>query len=322
MKTHLIRILSLLLIALLLCGCQKEEPLETSETLETTAQEVEETVFPEGQRLRLKVTPGNNGGAYDIVCEHKGSNPHVYGVSSVTVFLDGEEMDLGDAVEAKRITVEELEAYARIDAKEGFCQMEYATRNGFTLYVYHYDDFDIATYYDVYTDPDGRETHFQKFAVASAAGPDGADIGNFRNIGKYSVHFPYDAQEDWGLTIDVTESTADHLTLQITQSGVGQHFGQLSVSEVMHLYKINEDQSMVGYSYPSVLPAEETYLCDIPNNGSTELVISWTDTFGQLESGNYRVQIDIQDIFDPEQLHPLMQDFTERQGYQIEFTVP
>lgn len=147
MKRRILSLFVILGISLLFfAGCSRESVPAVTEPAksETVAAD-----FPDGQRLLLKVTPGNGYGGMNIAVSGKGSNPHVSAVEDVLIYLDGNFMDLGEAIEEGLITVEEMDAYARLDAKNGFCRMEYASANGLSLYVYHYDGFDIGSYYDV-----------------------------------------------------------------------------------------------------------------------------------------------------------------------------
>lgn len=309
MKRRILSLFVILGISLLFfAGCsQASVPAVT----EPAKSETVAADFPDGQRLLLKVTPGNGYGGMNIAVSGKGSNPHVSAVEDVLIYLDGNFMDLGEAIEEGLITVEEMDAYARLDAKNGFCRMEYASANGLSLYVYHYDGFDIGSYYDVYEAPDGTKKHFQQFQIVTG--------NRYQDVGDHSVDYPYGAREDWGLTFAVKEAASDHITLQITQSG-GQHFGALQIGPSLFLEK-----DTGGYFKEPYHQTESRLLqkkdCLIANDSTTEFVIPWPRSCGELSDGEYTMHIRIEDHFDPEQIHPFTRDYNDHQIYQIDFSI-
>ena len=306
-----LKYVSLLLCVAILCltGCKKDEiSVEPAPTVTAFVS----SEFQDGQRLLLKVTPGNQYGGYDITTHSSGSNPHVSAVSEVLVFLDGQYIDLGQAVERQMITVEELDAYAKLDSKAGICRMEYASLNGLSLYVYHYDGFDIASYYDVFESPDGSKEHHQKFIISAS--------NQFTDICDTSIDYPHPVSEDWGVSVDVLEAAQDHLTLKITQSG-GQHFGILSIGAGFELFKNNESsRKELYFSTLGLYIMKDNSL--ITNNGTTELVIPWPETCGALSSGEYTFRFRLEDNFDSSQIHPFTRDYTDHQYYEIKFIIP
>ncbi len=304
-----ISIISALILAVLFSsGCSHSE---AADALEAAVPETVDTEFPEGQRLLLKVTPGNSYGGMDIDISGKGSSPHVSAVEDTWIFLDGNFVDLGEAIEAGLITVEEMDAYARLDAKNGFCRMEYTSLNGLSLYVYQYDGFDIASYYDVFEAPDGSKEHFQKFIISKNP--------YYDNMHESLVAYPHSVREDWGLSFVVKEATPDHITLQITQSG-GQHFGELHVGPSLFLEKDTGGHFKEPYHQTeSRLLQKKDSL--IANDAATEFVIPWPRSCGELSDGEYTMHIRIEDHFDPEQVHPFTRDYADHQIYQIDFII-
>lgn len=303
---RLLILLCLCFVFLAGCGRTESEPAGEATVPETTASE-----FPEGQRLLLKVTPGNGHGGMAIEVSGKGSVPHVTCVEDAEIFLDGNYMDLGEALEAGLVTVEEMDAYARLDAKNGFCRMEYTSLNGLSLYVYHYDGFDIGSYYDVYEAPDGTQKHFQQLQIVTG--------NRYQDVGEYSVDYPFRVREDWGLSFEVLASTPDKLTLRITQTG-GQHFGELHIGAGFDLKK-DTGGTFKEECYSSLshlVPAKNRV---IANEAMTEVVITWPTGCRDLPEGEYTLNLFVEDHFDPEQIHPFFRDYTAQQNYEINFTV-
>ena len=56
--------------------------------------------------------------------------------------------------------------------------------------------------------------------------------------------------------------------------------------------------------------------------GTCEITLDWSDTYGELSSGDYAVFLLVRDEFDESQVHPLMRDFKSTQYYVVEFAVP
>lgn len=295
--------LFLYVMLIFFAGCGKE----TSQTYDLVTPTIVESTFPEGQKLQLQVTPGNQYGAYDINLLEKGSIPHTNAVSEVHIFIDGQFIDLGTAIEDKKITVEEMDAYAKIDSKNGFCRMECASLNGFSLYVYHYDGYDIASYYDIFEAPDGSKEHFQKFCIAT---------GNYyTDVTESSVDYPYYPRENWGVAFHVLEVTPDHIKLEITQSG-GQQFGDLYIGPSLNIRKSKEQ-----YYSTEGLIVQKKY-SHITNDAKTEVVIQWPQGCPDFSSGEYSLSIRLEDHFDSQKIHPFTRDYSDHQYYEIDFIIP
>jgi len=308
-----------LIIALLLTACAsrpggEEQPTPpATQPVETEAPAGHtQPVFPEGQRLCMEVIPGDGFGKLLVSGQPSGSVPHVFSVSEVSIFLDGEKLDLGDAISAERISVEEMEAYARLDARHGHCTMEWANKNGVTVFVYHYDGFDIATYHDVYEAPDGSEMLYQRLNIATGE--------HFADVSASSVYVPSTIREDWGLGFDVVEADSGHLRVRVTQSG-GQQFGTLYVEPGFDLFRITEQGYQENHYSTSALFLE-TNPFPIAAEAETELNIEWPKSCPALPAGNYSLHLRIGDHFDADALHPFTRDYTDQQYYDIPFTVP
>lgn len=104
-------------------------------------------------------------------------------------------------------------------------------------------------------------------------------------------------------------------TIQCKQTG-GQQIGQLSVD---WYYLVNTDGVELTGNADAQAPECKA---ELNMGGETTLTLDWTEPYGQLPSGNYRLTLNIIDLFDPEQVHPLMQDFHDWQVYDIEFSIP
>lgn len=287
------RLLGVLLICMLLSGCGKTQAVESDRRLNLTA-----TI---DQGAYFTISSEDFGGNYD-------GDIHCSRLTDVTVTLDGKSWPLAQAIGDGRITVEELIAYARIDARKGVCGEVKKTKNGLTYFVYCYPDYYVYTAYDVYETPAKGDVLVSEFGLMAPG-----DIPSFLATDENGD--PVDL-EDWGLTLEVVQASREELTLRIHQSG-GQQLGSLLV-EYDTLYRVEET------SETRVDAKEETmryWNAGIEENGTTELTVDLVAGYGELPAGNYRMALMVKDDFDPESVHPLMRDYYDRQTYVVEFTV-
>lgn len=287
------RTMVVLLICMLLSGCGKSSVEESNRRLNLTAR------IDQGAYVTLSAE--DLGGNYDgdIHCSH---------LTDVAVTLDGKSWPLAQAIGDGRITVEELIAYARIDAGNDICGEVKKTKNGLTYFVYCYPDYYVYTAYDVYETPTRGDVLVSEFGLMAPG-----DIPSFLATDENGD--PVDL-EDWGLTLEVTEVSGEKLTLRIHQSG-GQQLGSLLV-EYDTLYRVEET------SETGVDALDETlrnWNAGIEENDTTELTVDLAAEYGELPAGNYRMALMVKDDFDPESVHSLMRDFYDRQTYVVEFTV-
>lgn len=226
-------------------------------------------------------------------------------VRNVSIEIDGTSYHLEDAIRDGHISVEKIFAYARLDARNGFCIEKTRTHNGLTHFVYQYPQFDLQLTYDVYVTPDGKEHLINELYVCKNA---------------YSLSTSYKPLdlEDWGVHFTVLDATPNALTLECNQSG-GQQIGDL----VIEYYYIENSETGIAVSPLKRITNTESYQpkSAIPRNAISVITIDWTDIYGDLPEGSYLMRLRIVDKFTPEQVHPLMQDFYDLQGYDIPFII-
>lgn len=238
-------------------------------------------------------------------------------VSNVTICIDGETTPLETALAKGFVNEEDIFYYARQDARAGICEMEVESVLGVSNFYFHYPEYSLRLIYDVDETPDGLQHLISEFHVYARELPGTLDSYELLPCG----HF-YDPEtgesldwEDWGLTFDVQQASPTQATITCTQSG-GQQIGQL----VIQYYYLSEDAG------PSLAKAEGTQGAPfegipLETDGTTTFTIDWTAWYGSLPSGTYFLDLDIRDLFEPEQLHPLMVDFHDRQLYPVSFTI-
>lgn len=270
-----------------------------------------------GQKLQLTLTATDIFNYHSYSVEDLGNNftgNLVYvGVDDVDITLGRQTLPLREAIISGKITVEEVIAAARIDARNHFCREVSATKNGLTKFVYqYYDQFDLGVYYDIYETPDGREHLISNIRIYEYTG--GTREGfQFRATDKDGNNIAID-REDWGLTFEVLEVTPTFVDFQITQSG-GQQFGELQY----YVLSFFDDVAKAYLEKP--LPSSADMNVIQSDKASTHR-IDWSESHGKLPSGKYYLWLRVCDIFDPEDIHPFTRDYYDQQSYSIFFEIP
>lgn len=260
--------------------------------------------------LNLTVTRVGNTDSQIFSPEEIGNNFNqgmsYWGVTDVSISLNSGDERLEDALKNGDITEEEIFFRARQDARDGRCQETFETQHGVTFYNYHYPDYDLWLVYDVFNSPNGKAYPVSQLIV-------------FRTTPDYHLHpscaftdpetGAFVNREDWGLTFELSDITSHSATVTCTQSG-GQQIGQLEV----RCYTLHPDTK--GIINP---PKFET---EIAMDGTCQFSVDWSETYGDLPSGTYRLYLWVYDIYDESQLHPLMDDFQDWQVLDVELIIP
>lgn len=245
-------------------------------------------------------------------------------VKDVTITLGDKSYALEDAIANGLITVEEIEAYARIDARNGFCKEIADSRNGVSHFIYrYYGVCDLYFTHDVYETPDESNPVTTYFAVCNNNGLDNSFYtGGSTLFNVFEENYPID-MEDWKLTFKITDVSSTGFTLNVhqedspTKNRGSQHLGQLRLTS-FELFNLDEISEPYLYHFNS----EE---CPIVPGTTNSFNINFADAEGfpaELPSGSYRIFLDIKDDFDEDDIHPLMQDYHRYQGYWISFDIP
>lgn len=303
MKRYVLLAVScLLLVALAGCGSGK-----VPEALDSNSEGICEPQFPQNQRLKLTAVPGDKNGVF--VTQNDGYSDMLgyNGIFDLQIQLDGDQEPLKAALSEGRTTIDELVAFAQIDAKNGLCTMNYDSRCGFARYEYHYEDFILYATYDVFESPSGNLYHKQSVVIESS------DFEHPDSEIRFPAFIMEDgkqvdvARENWGVEFEVLDAGPTQLNMKCIQSG-GQHLGQLHM----------EYCDIRGDNLPNGSP---NFTVDIflENDGSTEFTVPFPRGFGELPAGDYEFDFMLRDIFDkaPE----LVRDYTDQQWYSVEFSV-
>lgn len=296
----------LIIVILLACGCSQraDEPIQRLLISAITDTESPTTIYKE-----------DLNGNYDGYLRFQN-------VKDVTIKLNGKVYPLEKAIAYGQITVEEIEAYARIDARNGFCEEIAESSRGVSHFIYRYAGVcDLYFTHDVYETPNGNDPVTTYFAVCNNNGMDNSFYLGSTTLNVLEQNYPAD-MEDWKLNFEVTDITSTGFTLNIRQNDSpikqfrSHHLGQLHLLE-FELYNLETMDSLV-YQFNS----EESLI--IPNENCTFNILFTEFEYPEelLPSGNYRIYLNIMDEFNESDIHPLMQDYNQVQGYWISFEIP
>ena len=219
-------------------------------------------------------------------------------------------------VNSRMLTVPELFAFARMDAQNGFCQESYISEHGLTHFCYAYPECELWIAYDVYETPDGGQTLINEiyiYNIDNSQKP--LDITYVDEDNEWGYFLD---REDWGLTFAVISASPTQITVNYSQQQ-GQEIGELSVT----------DFSLYSRSAPGTLDtylgqfnfAREGHPISIQSDGSSQITFDWTDIAGALEPGEYYIKAIVVDTYDESAVHPLMDNFYDKQSYHIVFSV-
>lgn len=310
---------ALILAAVLLLGIgfaigrNSEKNLQIAAPTEST---VPETTAPADEAagvLGITVDKDVFGNAQYIPAKEIGGNfnqcLYYYDIQGAYITIDGTTEKLEDALKNGDITEEEIFYRARQDARNGICEETFESKHGVSCFRFQYPEYAFWLVYDVFAAPDGEEHLISQmlFYLPSENHTVGFS-GKYRDPDT-SLDW---AREDWGLTFELENPTTRGAAVVCTQTG-GQQIGQLKVTAYDIYFLAGND------SHSGSVPKCEY---EIPMDGSGQFTIDWSETYGELPSGSYRLDLWIYDIYDESQVHPLMDNFRDWQVYSIEFTIP
>lgn len=286
-----------------------------------STEQTSEIVADNSPSRRLVLFPvASPDGSFTQVSESDLGETHAvemqyYGFSEVNISINGESLNLLDAIHDNKISPEEIIAFAKIDSRNGYCQMQYDTYYGYTHYAYCYDEFEIISVYDVFESPNGQAYHQEKITIATPGFFANSSFGcPVLEIDGKQIYL---GSENWGLSFDVAGISPTSLKIICTQQD-GQQIGQLQV----YHFAIDKIENNGSISHcPSINDAgykPEIYAV-IHTNSSSEFTIDWTNQYGTLPPGKYNLWLYIEDVY--ENIHPLMKNFQDKQKHHIQFEI-
>lgn len=227
-------------------------------------------------------------------------------VKDVLVTVQDQQMDLLRAMEEKQVTVEDIYSQALADAACGRCtQTLVGSTHGLTHYNFAYPGYCLRLIYDVLEAPDGENYWIGYVGIYHS----GASVAPFTDL--YDQDGKRLDGENWGLSFEVVQASATGATVEVSHSN-GQQIGDLQVNS----YTLSR---MDGTGINGVA-ADVTY--QIPLEETSAFQLNWEQSIGTLESGEYQLTLWVWDVFDAEQVHPLMDDFQDWTIFDLTITVP
>lgn len=288
----------LLSISIIFCSCTVENIV----TAENDAQKLLLTLS-DSDPVTTSLDANNLGYSNSIT---------FHNIPDLLIEIDDEEFRLIDAIQNNLITVEEIIAFARIDARNGKNMEVYESTNGLSRFIYRYSDYDLIYVHDVYETPDGKEHLISNISFCQS--------GQYHTINTYyydEEHKYLIDREDWGIRFTIEESSSEKLTLCCTQSG-GQQFGNLAIMDYSIYFADDEEWVISSAAYT---PNEFAYESFISKDDTSILTIDWSTIYDKLPSGDYTLMLRITDIYDEANLHPLLNNFHDTQIYYIDFHI-
>lgn len=288
------------------------------ETNSTLTYSTTPTSVPKEPHLTLIVTPDADAGYTNITPEDLNgmyrSTITYYEFSDVSIEIDGNSLPLAAAIRESKVTVDELIAYARIDAEQGYCVESYDSNLGFAQFSYCYPDYEIFYSHDIFEASNGEKYLIESFSIYPPDRFDSSwsdftiidELGN--EISLYS--------EDWGITLQAIKSTSSSLEINCTQKD-GIQVGQLVVNGFSLLY------ARENYHYVPQITTDASNFSEIQiiNNSTNIFTLDWSETHGVLSPGDYIIKLYILEKHEPSQFSPLLKNYTDQQEYIIPFTV-
>lgn len=283
--------------ALLLVSCGVHPVVEPTEVTHPT------------QKLLLQYETGYTSPFLTIKTEtlngHYEGNLSFSGLQNVMIRLNGADILLETAIRDGDISVEEITAYARVDARNGFCTETEYTKNGLSQFTYDYGDYRLKTIDDVYETPDGQSHRIKTFELQSASVLKTEGYGSF-----YGENGEID-MENWGIQLVLIDYDSKGVELKVRQAD-GQQLGTLSV---VRYYLTSQENRNFYYEDNSLLAIPLTM------DGTTTFHLDWSNENGPLSAGHYYLVIVLQDNYPEDLLTPMIRKFHDRQSYMVEFTL-
>lgn len=230
---------------------------------------------------------------------------HYVDVCDVRVEVDGTVYYLEDAMREERVSLEQIYAYSRIDARFGYCETFTKVRYGLSFLVFRYPEYELRFTYDYYSLPNGEHRLVNELYISKNR----YDVNSGDNRA---------VQEDWGVTFEVREVNPSSITLRCTQSG-GQQLGELVV-DLFFIDSAQEEASIPRLDGNTDIDSYQPKTI-ISRDAVSEITLDWTDIYGELPPGDYLMSLRVRDAYDPADTHPVMSKFESRQSYAIPFVI-
>ena len=264
------------------------------------------------QRLRITAEVQSEAGEVltsDVLGGNFSQGLRCYDVADVRIDLNGEPIALEEALRDGSISEEEIFFRAREDARNGFCEETWESSHGLSHFTYRYPEIQVRLIHDVYETPDGKQHLISHMCVY----PVDRELGAYTDFYDDETGLRLD-REDWGISLEIKEVSGAGLSVSCAQTG-GQQLGQLTfinfalTKDGQFVDRLDDSDHLPELSQP------------IAMEGNTDFSISFSQVYGQLPKGDYALVLYIRDEYDASRVHPLTENFTDIQLYEIPFSV-
>lgn len=276
--------------ALLLVGCHADSP--QTNNAEVPSLQLSYKYNPDSL---ISFTESDLGDNYTGTLDY-------FRVTDIMIKVGDDSVPLEEALRDGTTTFHEIHYLAQKDAAAGICYETAESKRGLTRFSYDYLSYKLIVTDDIYETPDGKQHHIRDLTVTDT----GTDT---------MLLLQHLDQEDWGIEFEVAEVSPSGITLTYTQSGgqlIGQlHIGNYSLSrtDIVHVVQRLDDMLM-----------SESQL--IEHNTQGTITLDFETLYGTLESGDYLLYLYLHDVYDPEQVPPLVRNYHDMQCYTVEFSIP
>lgn len=223
-------------------------------------------------------------------------------VTDVMIKAGDTAVPLETALRDGTTTFHEIHYLAQKDAAAGICYETAESKRGLTRFSYDYLSYKLIVTDDIYETPDGKQHHIRDLTVTDT----GTDT---------MLLLQHLDQEDWGIEFEIEDVNPSSITLNYTQSG-GQLIGRLRTGDYQ-LSRIDIMQAIPPLDYTVFAEVHE-----IDHDGTGTFTLDFEGRFGVLESGDYLLYLYLHDVYEPEQVPPLVRNYHDMQCYTVEFSIP
>lgn len=235
-------------------------------------------------------------------------------LSDVELHWRGNPAPLEQLIREKTLSVPQILAWVRQDADNGYCQEYVTMQNSLSQFNYSYPECDLRITYDVYDTPANGWVRISEILVTQSGKMETA--GDSYYVDESSPWGYFIDREDWGLAFTVADVSATEITVDYTHEK-NQEIGQLWMEDFA-LYAYDPDTGAQNY-LTRVDLARDGGGIELTEAGS--FTLNWAEEPGALEPGNYVIRTTVSDHYDPEEVHPLMENFYDKQSYHITFAI-
>lgn len=242
-----------------------------------------------------------------------------YNLAEVNIVWDNQILPLNKAINAGKITVAELFAYARLDSRNGFCHEAYISNHGLSHFCYTYPECELWITFDILETPDENQHLISEVYFYNIA--DTMRNIDFSYVDETSEWGYFLDREDWGITFEVSDISPTQITINYSKHRA-QEIGELSLIDYTLFSQESTDTSdSIVKSMVSSKRGTAVFPISIISEGSNCITIDWPETANPLAPGKYLLKLSVLDNYDESTIHPLMKNYYDKQSYYIEFMV-